>query len=127
LARVLHWTGMRPCPERGSHPRGGLTAKTCGRVLLPQPAAASFDSEHTTCRLACRVWKSKYTSLRATSLGAGLLCNPDCTGGHYGKYPATALRYLRHARGLETCKFDENGKAVHEDCYVGRMLEGRLP
>jgi hypothetical protein len=28
---------------------------------------------------------------------------------------------------LETCKFDENGNAVHEDCYVGRVLEGKLP
>jgi hypothetical protein len=26
---------------------------------------------------------------------------------------------------LETCKFDENGNAVHEDCYVGRVLEGK--
>ena len=28
---------------------------------------------------------------------------------------------------LENCKFDENGKAVHEDCYVGRMLEDKSP
>jgi hypothetical protein len=28
---------------------------------------------------------------------------------------------------LETCKFDEHGKAVYEDCYVGRVLEGKDP
>jgi hypothetical protein len=28
---------------------------------------------------------------------------------------------------LESCKFDENGKAVHEDCYVGRMLKDKDP
>jgi hypothetical protein len=94
MARVLHWTACGLVPSAVLV----LEAARVDRRRRDRSAAAWFDSEHTICRLACRVLKSKYTSLHATFLGAGLLCNPDCTGGYYGKHPVTALRDLRHVR-----------------------------
>jgi len=60
-------------------------------------------------------------------LGVGLLCNPTALEADMASLQPPRCAICGKPVPLESCKFDENGKAVHEDCYVGRMLEDKDP
>ncbi len=81
-------------------------------------------------------FKSRYTSLRRAPLGVGLLCNLMISYGgrvmpSVPKFPVKSTFFLcsfcNAPVELETSKADEDGKAIHEECYVFKVNGTQAP